>query len=264
MSRRHLNLASEQFVNRRPVARVTTALWVLAALVTLVVAVSFWSYFRGQDDQREQLRQVESDSAAERQRIATLGSELAGIDVGRLNERAQYLNQRIAQRTFSWSLLFDRLAELLPGDVRLQSLAPRPLDDGRSRRRAGAGADQPVDERVQLQIQGTVRRDEALLELLDELFADDAFEDPNLSHEARDQGELRFALTVDYLPVVAAGRPEIVEGDAGGDPVAPAAAPATPAPPPRTAPAGAERPPAGAAVEKAPDNATAAATGGRP
>lgn len=255
MKRRYLNLASQPFVNRRPVARVTAALWVLAALFTLAVAVSFWSYFRGQDDQRVQLRQVESDSSAERQRIATLGRELAGIDVARLNERALYLNQRIAQRTFSWSLLFDRLAELLPGDVRLMSLAPRPLDD-RSRR-LPAAVDEPVDERVQLQIQGTVRRDEALLELLDALFADDAFEDPNLARESRDQGELRFDLTVVYLPEVAAGPPEAVESD-GGIEIAPPGPAAAPVAAPEAAPAPA-RPPAAVKVEPPPDNAAAAA-----
>ena len=203
-----INLASRPFLNDRPVARVTAALWVLGALLALAAGWSFWSYFAGREDQREELASIEESMEREREAIAGLSRELAAIPLDNQNQRVRYLNQRIAERAFSWSLLFDRVAEILPADVRLLSLAPRVEsgEDGGGRRRgAAAAADRAPGERVFLQVQAVARRPEAMLELIDAMFASDAFERPNLARENREGGETQFTLSVVYLPAAAAG-----------------------------------------------------------
>jgi hypothetical protein len=57
--------------------------------------------------------------------------------------------------------------------------------------------------RFNLAIIGVARRPEAVLELLDALFADAAFRDPDLHQETFQSGEVRFTLDVVYLPKVA-------------------------------------------------------------
>jgi Tfp pilus assembly protein PilN len=215
-----INLASRPFVNDRPVARVTAALWALGALLALATGWSFWGYFVGREDQREELARIEAAMEREREAVAGLSRELAGIPLDNQNQRVRFLNQRIAERAFSWSLLFDRLAEILPADVRLLSLAPQVGfgQDGR-RRSAAAAADGAPGERVLLQVQAVARRQEAILELLDAMFASDAFERPNLARESREGAETRFTLSVVYLPgaAVEAGGVEAGETDGSGD-----------------------------------------------
>lgn len=214
MTRRHLNLAANPFVNRRPVTRVTLALAIVAAGFLIADGVLFWRYVRGREDQRELLRHVEGEIVSVRREVTRLERELDGVDLDQDNRRAEFLNRKITERTFGWGLLFDRLAAILPGDVRLVALTPRTLDDRRSPRR-GRNAAAAVEELVRLEIQGTARRDEAILELVDALFTDPAFTAPNLSREALEQGQTRFSLTVVYRPAVAAGQPEDAETDDG-------------------------------------------------
>ncbi len=248
MSRRHLNLAARPFVNARPVARVTTLLAVLAAGVLIADAVLFWGYYRGRTDQREQLRQLEADVATERREVAELARQIGAVRIDQQNRRAAYLNQKITQRTFAWGQLFDHLATILPNDVRLLSLKPEPIAAGPRRGSAAAtgrtaasrrtAADQsaapaPTEERVALAIEGASRRDEAILELLDTLFADPAFSSPNLAREAQQQGEVRFSLTVIYHPQALADRSG--NGAAGTAPAAPETTDGAGGPPPATA-----------------------------
>lgn len=223
-----VNLAARPFVNARPVVRVAIALWVLGALLAAAAGWSFWGYYSGRADLRRELAEIEASRQSERAVIASLRGELAGVALDNQNQRVRFLNQRIAERTFSWSLLFDRLAEILPADVRLLSLTPRvdfdPPESRRRSRRVGE-EDAAAGELVRLQIQAVSRRDEAILELLDAMFASPHFERPNLHQETRQGGaEVRFTLEVGYLPESPAGTP--VE----------AAGPSEPAPGPDEAP----------------------------
>lgn len=217
MSGGHLNLAGRPFVNNRPVTRLTVVLWAAAAVFLIADALLFWGTWRGQEDQRRQLAEVQAEVAAERGEIGDLGRALAAVDVAQLNRRTELLNEKIAERTFGWGQLFDHLTALLPADVRLTSLTPQPVTDpdrGGRRPRAAAGVGGAgvtggtggEDDRVRLEILGTARRDDAVLELLDALFADPAFESPNLARESKEQTEVRFSLSAIYLPSVATAR----------------------------------------------------------
>lgn len=219
-ARAGINLAARPFVNDRPVRRVTLLLWVLGALFALAAGWSYWVYFAGRADQRRELARLDQAMDAERQQIAQLQRRLAGFELEGQNQRVRFLNQRIAERTFSWSLLFDRLAEILPGDVRLLNLAPQ-VGFGQEVRLDERALAATPGERVPLRVNATARREEAILELLDALFASRLFERPNLAEESRDRagGETRFSLSVVYLPVAA----EAPEGGAaaGDDPGGP-------------------------------------------
>lgn len=231
----HLNLARRPFLNTRPVNRVSLGLWILGGLLLLGNVTLFWSYLSGSTEKRADLARMREQVEHERQNVGKLEAQLAGLDLGQQNEQVEYLNRKIAERTFSWSLLFDRLAEVLPDDVRLMQLQPAPIGgDERSGVRAGRRRGEPLSsDRVPLIIQGEARNDEALLQFVDNLFAHRAFDNPDLAQESRDeenQNRVRFDLRVTYLPGDEAQTITIEEAPAPtieeGTPVAPP--PATP------------------------------------
>ena len=225
MRGQRLNLASRPFVNDRPVLRLTVALWTAAILLLAADALLFWRYFRGREDHRQQLARVEAEIATKQNAVGQLARELAAVELDKLNLRTELVNEKIDERTFAWGQLFDHLAAILPDEVRLLSLTPQSSADGAAgRRRRGSASPASEPGRVHLEIVGAARRDDAILELLDALFADPAFEDPNLARESREQGEVRFSLSATYLPATAAAQP-VASGATAGDGAAPAAAP---------------------------------------
>lgn len=200
-ARAGINLASRPFVNDRPVKRVTILLWALGALLAIAAAWSYWVYVAGREDQRRELARLEGAMEVERAEIAELQRRFASFELEGQNQRVRFLNQRIAERTFSWSLLFDHLAEILPADVRLLNLAPE-VGFGAVRRIDEESLAEIPGERVPLRVNATARREEAILELLDAMFASPRFERPNLAQESRERsgGETRISLSVVYLP----------------------------------------------------------------
>lgn len=228
-----LNLARRPFVNTRPAVRVALLLWALGLLLLLGNVTLFWSYLAGSDEIRAELDRTEKQIEAERQTAGRLQQRLDAIDLEELNEQVVYLNAKIADRTFSWSRLFDQIAEVLPNDVRLVRLAPSGAVSDDERRGSRARRDEEDDGTVRLAIAGVAKTDEALTRFLNNLFAHPAFPDLNLSQESRDEatGEVQFQVTASYLRHAVAEPGEVVVVEE-----APAAAPAGPPAPPATAP----------------------------
>lgn len=210
----HLNLARRPFGNTRPVARVALLLWIVGGLLLLGNVTLFYGYLSGSSEARAELAEKREAIEREQQRIGQLETRLAGLDLEEQNEQVEYLNQKIAERAFSWSLLFDRLAEVMPDDVRLTQLQPaaiagddrpgsRPSASGRSggsvRGRRPAGS----SDRVPLSLRVEARSEEAVGQLVDSMFAHPAFDDPDFTRETRDEDAgdvVRFDLTVIYIP----------------------------------------------------------------
>ena len=71
--------------------------------------------------------QIASDDAIRDllRKIETLESDLRRADLERVNLQTEYLNQRIAERAFSWNLLFDDLVGVMPRQVRVPPLTVR-------------------------------------------------------------------------------------------------------------------------------------------
>jgi Tfp pilus assembly protein PilN len=194
-----LNLARRPFVNRRPIGRLAIVLWLAGALLLFWNARLYRQYLPGRQLSPEQQQEVRRQIVEQRSAIEQLRRKTAGFDVPQIQLVASFVNQCIAERTFSWSSLFDRLVEAMPDGVRLTSLAPTFLEgeggDKRGRAKAFEGGD------VRLEIRGVAKGDADLLKFIDRLFAHPLFRSPNLgSQRTLDSGEEEFALAVDYHP----------------------------------------------------------------
>ena len=190
------NLARRPFANERPVRRLTLVLWSLGGLLTVLNGFLFYRYATSNVEGRDQLREVRAGIEAELETVEELRRSLVGFDLDEQNEEIRFLNRRIAERTFPWSVLFEQLGEVLPRGVRLNSLAPRLPEPVRGRSRV------PRDPRVQLTIDGAARDGEELLAFVDGLFAHPAFESPDLERESTDAAArlVSFNLETLYRP----------------------------------------------------------------
>lgn len=204
MKHQNLNLARRPFVNQRPVVRVTIFLWVLGGLLLLADVALYWSFYQGQGETRVRLAEIQAAAAREEDRIRELEGQIAALDLTAQNEQVGFLNERIEQRTFGWSVLFDTLAELLPPDVRLTSLTPEVESDRRASRAGGAAAAPAADRRVTLSIRGQAKTNEDFYQFLDALLASPAFRAVNPRQESSvNTGFVSFDLTTTYLPEAA-------------------------------------------------------------
>jgi Tfp pilus assembly protein PilN len=195
-----LNLARRQFVNTRPVVRVAAILW-LVGLALLAANVSlFLGYLTASQTSRAKLAGLGRDVERERHDVADLQSRIGTLQLEQQNAEVAFLNRQIDERTFSWSLLFDRMAEVLPDQVRLLQMRPQNVvqKDSEALRSPGReGKPQPLT----VTIHGEAKSDEALLRFVDNMFAHPAFSEPNLQSEEREEsGLLRFNLVVQYQP----------------------------------------------------------------
>jgi Tfp pilus assembly protein PilN len=206
----YLNLARRPFENRRLVVRLAILLWFCGGVLVVINAWSFYRYFSGSTDGRDDLVAVRAEIARESEAARILAAELRSFDLETQNEQVAYLNQRIAERTFPWSRLFDHLAEALPRGVRLRSLYPAREEKGGPRRERELHA----GERVQLDIEAEAEDGEQMLAFLEALFDHPAFSAPIINSESRVAAAeiVDFDLRVTYAPSA------IVAGDAGPPP----------------------------------------------
>jgi hypothetical protein len=233
----HLNLSRRPFLNTRPVTRVALLLWALGGLLLLGNVTLFWNYLSGSTEKREELVRLEEQVERERELVGRLEARLDGLDLEQQNEQVEFLNRKIAERTFSWSLLFDRLTETMPDNVRLVQLQPAAIGEEertrtRSRTRTESGRAAPLaSDQVPLVIAAEAKGDEDLNRFVDNLFGHPSFSNPNLLQEARSEGEnlIRFNIHVTYLPrnptqdVTIEEGPEVVEDTPAASPTAPPA-----------------------------------------
>lgn len=201
------NLARKPFLNTRPVVRTAILLGVLGLLLTGVNLFAYWSFSQGQDVKRDRLEATRTTIEQERARIEELEKRQQRVDLESQNEQVAFLNRKIEQRTFGWSLLFDTLTEILPRDVRLDQLSLEEIGEEPNRRsRRRADADEPRPGEILLGIQGEARQYDAILDFLDALFESPAFRNPDPSGDTKmKNGMHRFRLQVIYLPERAAG-----------------------------------------------------------
>lgn len=204
-----LNLARRPFLNTRPVTRVSVVLWILGFVLLLGNVSLFWNYLSGSAEKRDDLARLRQDVQRQEQTVQQLEQRLASLDLEQQNRQVRYLNRKIGERTFSWSLLFDRLGEVLPDNVRLTRLAPRSM----ARRDRQDDELAPLDGRVVLNMNGVAKSDEDLLDFVDRLFAHDSFDEPDFTRETRaeENSLLEFDVTVIYSPGDMAGQQPVIE-----------------------------------------------------
>jgi Tfp pilus assembly protein PilN len=195
-----LNLARRPFINTRPVVRLAAILWVLGLVLLAVNVALFMGYLNASQETRTRLATRQREVESERVAVQVLRDRLADLHLDQQNREVAFLNRMIDERTFSWSLLFDRLAEVLPDNVRLLRLTPTSLVQKETEAALLAGRE-PKPLPVVLSMSCEAKDDESVLNFVDNLFAHPAFAEPNLASEAReDNGQLKFELTVQYQP----------------------------------------------------------------
>ena len=212
-----VNLAAKPFVNRRPVIRVATLIWVLALGLSIWNVLRYGDFFRTVTGHRSRLADLEKEIGIAEERSSALRSRIGALQLDDGNGTAVYLNGLIHQRVFPWSRLFDDIEDVLPKDVYLTSLSPqiekventprrrRGSSTRASRNRAPKAANAAVKEqgldRVELALKGYSRSEEAMLDLVDRLYASPTFLDPVLSSENKDTktGLVTFNIAVTYL-----------------------------------------------------------------
>ena len=231
----HLNLSRKPFLNTRPVTRVALLLWTLGGLLLLGNVTLFWTYLSGSTVERDELVRMQEQVKREREAIGQLEARLATLNLEQQNEQVEFLNRKIAERTFSWSLLFDRLTAIMPNNVRLIQLQPAAISgkDGPRRGRNAAERNAPLaSDRVPLVIAAEAKNEEEMYQFVDNLFGQ-YFENPDLLGEAQsDEGDrISFNIHVTYLPgnptpgVTVEEEPEVVEEETPAPPATPAAPP---------------------------------------
>jgi Fimbrial assembly protein (PilN) len=198
-----LNLSRRPFLNSRPVVRASLLLWLLGLVLLLGNVSLFWSYLSESEDKRAEVARGAEAVQRRQAEALELESRLDGIDLKDLNAEIRFLNQKIAERTFSWNRLLDHLSRVMPNDVRLSRLVPATGDQARRGGRSSGRAPQGRirEGQVTLQILGEARSDEALDRFVENLFAH-PFADPNLARQERPEQDnvWRFELTVQYIP----------------------------------------------------------------
>jgi len=197
-----LNLSRRPFLNSRPVVRVSLILLLLGLVLLLVNVSLFWSYLSSSEDMRADIERGRQEIQRRQGEVAELERRLDDIPLTDLNAEILFLNGKIQERTFSFNLLLDHLAKVLPNDVRLNRLTPQ--TGGEAGRGAGRGRSRRVkaqDGRVPLLISGETRDVEALDQFVQNLFSP-PFADPDLvRYEASNEGNLVvFDVTVQYVP----------------------------------------------------------------
>jgi Tfp pilus assembly protein PilN len=193
---RELNLAHRPFVNLKPIRRAGLLLLSVALGMLVLNAMLYWEHFTGEGRTRSRSQELTKRIEAEEAEVERLRRQIATLDIEGLNRRTRFVNLEIDRRRFGWSRLFDQLAQVQPGTVRLLSMTPRFVDDKRSRRGRRVAPDE-----VTVELQGVAKSGEAILEFIDGLFLHAAFRDPDLSRESlREDGMSRFSLSVAYIP----------------------------------------------------------------
>ena len=186
----HLNLASRPYRDYRPVYAVVAAMAVLTAFLALTNAQTYYRYKNETASTRAEIATAEVQARRERERTESVQHRLQGLDLVRLDAQTKYINERLAERSFSWSTLLDELETVLPRDVRIVSIAPSFAPSG------------PIGLTLQLQSKSAG----GMIETINRMNADPQFDSPFPRSEILAEGTYRFDMSVAYLPPGEAAR----------------------------------------------------------
>jgi len=187
-----INLASEPF--RRERARNAALVAACAVLlISLIALVSMVLHERGRaaklrkeiEVQRVELAKYQRDQA----RFRSILGKPENTDVF---AESAFLNQLIARRAVSWTMVFDDLQTVLPYDMRLVSVRLPQV----------AAGDDPSSNHIQLDMFVGVERQEAVVELLNRLEKSPRFGSAALVSQqppAQNEPFFRYRISVPYV-----------------------------------------------------------------
>jgi hypothetical protein len=120
--RSHLNLATRPLLNTAPLYLILGTLAVLAAGLTAWNAALFLNTRSEARAVESQLAELDLQEQALLDRRVALGNRLRDTDLGALGDRVNAANIVLAEKSVSWGLLLERLQEVVPWRVRLDSI----------------------------------------------------------------------------------------------------------------------------------------------
>jgi type IV pilus assembly protein PilN len=187
----HPNLAARPYRDYRPVWAVAGAIILLTAALLAYNVQTAWRYFATTQETRGEIEKLEQEIAKERERTGALRQAVARFDTADLQSRSIFVNDRIAERAFSWSALLDDLESVLPNDVRLTRLSPSALRDGG----------------YSISMECVAKSEDGMVNLIRRFFANPRFARPTPTSERVDEGQYAFTISVDYNPAAPGVRP---------------------------------------------------------
>lgn len=183
----HLNLAKRPYRDYKPLYAVVVAMALLIAFLMLNNVDTYLRYVHETKNTRAEIAKIEAEAQRERELAAAAQQRIAGLDLKALDDRARFVNTQLAERAFSWSELLDRLEVVIPSDVKLTSVTPSFLPNGR----------------VSLTMQFAAKQNNGMIRTLERLLADPNFRNPFPSTEAQSPGGFLFSVSTEYQPSVA-------------------------------------------------------------
>lgn len=125
------NLATRPFYNERLVRVVLIAALTSAAAWAAVNVATVVSLSQQGAMLADRVRSEGRTAVGARAEAQSLRASLNPAEIAAASHAATEANQLIAQRTFSWTTLFNRIEATLPADVRLMQVQPQSAADGR-------------------------------------------------------------------------------------------------------------------------------------
>jgi Tfp pilus assembly protein PilN len=183
----HLNLAARPYRDYRALYAVVVVASLVIAFMMLNNVDTYYRYVRDTRKTREDTAAIEARIAQEHQRAQMAVNQTKTIDLVSLSKETKFVNTQLAERAFSWSELLDRLEAVLPGTIRITSIAPQFAENGL----------------VHLSLQCEGKSADSLLTTINRMQRDPHFSNPFPTSQDSTQTGYRFGLGVDYRPTVA-------------------------------------------------------------
>jgi Tfp pilus assembly protein PilN len=183
----HLNLAARPYRDYRPVYAVVVVLSLLIAFLMLNNVDTYYRYVSETQTTRAKIAQLDRQTDAEQARAQASDAQIRNIDTVALDEDARFINNRLAQRAFSWSELLDRLEGVLPSDVRIRTISPSFDKSGM----------------IHLELACDAKDTNGTIDTINHFNRDPHFANPFPHSEAQSTGNsYMFAIAVDYKPSI--------------------------------------------------------------
>ena len=183
----HLNLASRPYRDYMPVNLAAATMFVLMLVLAWFNIDTYIRYNVETRNTRAKIAQLEAQQRREKELEASAQTRLASIDVKFLDEQTRFINQKLAERAFSWSALLDELESVLPQNVRLLSVSPSFGEDGN----------------INLALALQSKTGDGMVNTINRMHRDPQFINPFPGSESVDEtGTYSFSLNVGFRPPV--------------------------------------------------------------
>jgi Tfp pilus assembly protein PilN len=183
----HLNLAARPFRNYRPLYAVVVAASLVIAFLMLNNIDTYYRYVRETETTRNEIALIGTQSDQERRRATVAQNQIKAMDLVTLGNQTRFINAQLAERAFSWSELLDRLEDVIPRDVRINSITPSFAETGV----------------VHLTMACESKSGSGMVNTLDRFQRHPSFADAFPASQTNTPTGSSFTLTVDYKPTVA-------------------------------------------------------------